>query len=195
MSEWGPLAIKKILEQAPAFKWSLQGFGMFRLYLSKEVRLHVWDDRFAVPNVSTIHTHPWDFVSHVISGVITDKLYSMGKPADPYPRFPPKPYMKQEIVCGPGGGTCGTERLETLYQVREERYWAGRGYRRESYAIHESVPEPGTVTLVERSFHADTEHAFVFWPAGQEWVSAEPREALEHEVISMAELALERWLK
>ncbi len=58
-----------------AFEWSLQGFGMLRLYLSKEVRLHVWDDRYAVKNVTTIHTHPWHFRSTVLFGELTDVLY------------------------------------------------------------------------------------------------------------------------
>jgi hypothetical protein len=44
--------VKNILEKATSYKWSLQGFGMLRLYLSKDVRMHVWHPDFAVKKVS-----------------------------------------------------------------------------------------------------------------------------------------------
>jgi hypothetical protein len=54
-------------------------------------------------------------------------------------------------------------------------------------------PNPGTVTIVERRFKADTEHAFVFYPRNEKWVSAEPRPATPEEVITITQIALRRW--
>lgn len=175
------LLLRAILEQPTAFDWSLQGFGMFRLYLSREARLHLWDPRFAVENVSTLHTHPWDFTSTVIAGRIEDHVYRI-EPGDPT-------HVEQRIVCGSGGcavGEPGAVRLVPAF-VRSVR--AGESYTLRSDEIHESRPEPGTVTIIRRTFKADTEHANVYHPIGTPWVSAEPRKAAAAEVISMAEIA------
>lgn len=69
------LLVKAILEKARAYKWSIQGFGMLRLYLSAEVRLHVWDSRFRVPGVTDIHDHSWDFESEVAAGEVLQRRY------------------------------------------------------------------------------------------------------------------------
>ena len=75
--------------------WSLQGFGMLRLYLTKEIRLHVWDTAYQVPNVSLLHDHPWDFTSVVIAGCMENRLYSQGHGT---------PFEFATILCGTGGG-------------------------------------------------------------------------------------------
>lgn len=170
-------------------RWSLQGFGMLRLYVSKSIRLHIWDPRIAVPDVTTRHTHPWDFKSTVVSGRIVDKVYRM---AQGYPLTPT--HMAAEIVCGTGGGmTPSAPTPVTLEQAGAAIIETGYSYRRFGNEIHESLPDPGTVTLVERRFHEDTEHAYVFYPFGREWVSAEPRQATAAEVDGILAQALARW--
>jgi hypothetical protein len=178
------------------FDWSLQGFGMFRLYISKRVRLHVWDDRFAVPGVTTIHSHPWHFRSTVISGKMTDRLYEVRDTRN-MKRSDERLFNKQQIVCGPGGGVAkgpsgGVLAPEPVYLslLQEVTIEAGASYGLTSEAFHESVPEPGTVTIIEREFLKDTEHAYVCFPHEETWMSAEPREALPKEVEAMAERAL-----
>jgi hypothetical protein len=186
------LLVRTILSHATSFDWSLQGFGMFRLYLSKEQRLHVWDDRFAVPNVSTIHTHPWHFTSYVVSGRMTDVLYEV-HPLIPLAVPGSDSYEKQQIVCGPGGGACGPVEHVLLSKLQEVTIEEGQSYSLTADAFHESKPEPGTVTIIDREFREDTEHAYVCFPHGQKWVSAEPRPALVKEVEAMAERALARF--
>jgi hypothetical protein len=183
------LLVKSILMRAAAFDgWSVQGLGMFRLYLSKEQRLHVWDPRFAVENVSTIHSHPWHFTSYVVCGRMTDLLYEERRLG-----FQSATHGKQKIVCGPGGGAVG-DTLEpvTLSILQEVTIEEGKSYGLTADALHESIPEPGTVTIITREFREDTEHAFVCFPWGQKWVSAEPRKATMREVEAMAERALAR---
>ena len=182
------LAIKAILERASAHPWSLQGMGMFRLYLSKEVRLHVWDMRFTVEKVSTLHTHPWAFTSYVLSGLMTDRLL---KKVDPSRE--PVTHYEQQIVCGPGGGTSAEKQPVHLEPLQVCTYGAGSSYTREATDVHESVPKSGTVTIIERQFLPDTEHAYVYFRTDREWVSAEPREARKEEVEAMARMALDRW--
>jgi hypothetical protein len=182
------LAIKAILERASAHPWSLQGMGMFRLYLSKEVRLHVWDMRFTVEKVSTLHTHPWAFTSYVLSGLMTDRLL---KKIDPSRE--PVTHYEQQIVCGPGGGTSAEKQPVHLEPLQVCTYGAGSSYTREATDVHESVPKSGTVTIIERQFLPDTEHAYVYFRTDREWVSAEPREARKEEVEAMARMALDRW--
>lgn len=176
------LLIRKILEDAN--QWSLQGMGMFRLYLSEQVRLHVWDTRFTVPNVSTIHTHPWDFESLVICGKIENKIYVQVDGENTH--------MRQKLLCGTGGGLVESPIECRLWMGDSREYRSSDRYYERADIIHESVPEDGTITLVTRFFQEDKDHAYVFWPTGQEWVSAEPRPATTEEIKEMKSLALHR---
>lgn len=190
MGDLTKLAIKQVLETATAHKWSLQGMGMFRLYLSREVRLHVWDGRFTVERVSTLHTHPWDFTSHVLSGVVVDRVF---KEVDAVVPGSPHNYFKQKIVCGPGGGVAGEKEPVRLELANQDAFVAGTEYQRQATDVHETVFKSGTVTLLERRFKEDTEHAMVYFQQDREWVSAEPRDATPEEVSAMARVALDRW--
>lgn len=167
--------------------WSLQGLGMFRMYLSKKVRLHVWaPSKFAVENVSTIHTHPWDFTSTVIAGTITDVIY--GEEHTTMTGQKPT-HSKQQIVCGPGGGISSEPRATNLFLRGRSVFKERQYYQRRANEIHESRPVDGTITIIEREFHDDSEHAYVYFPFCKEWVSAEPRPATSDEVGAMKEIA------
>jgi len=175
--------IRLILSMSHNFDWSIQGFGMLRAYLSKERRLHIWHSSGKVDNVSTIHDHPWDFTSYVVAGSITDRVYTMAEIGLPS-------HHKQRIRCGPGG--CALDqRYDVLLELQSERtYGPGESYARKSWELHETLPEDGTVTLVTRQFKEDTEHAWVCFPLGTEWVSAEPRKATGAEEDRFVKAAL-----
>jgi hypothetical protein len=185
--------------------WSLQGFGMLRLYLSSDVRLHVWSDADIAEGVSEIHDHPWDFTSHVISGVVQNTRYRVDFPRSnsPDPTVTDNPLMpwgrskpthwEEKIKCGPGGGALGDERLVVLVAQPVEVIKAGGTYSQRAYEVHDSAPSNGAVTVIHRSFHQDTEHARVFYPIGEKWGSAEPRPATAEEVHRIVGLALEVW--
>lgn len=181
----GRLAIRKILEKANAYDWSLQGLGMFRLSFSKEIRLHVWDLRFAFPEVSQFHTHPWDFESWIVSGSLTDRTYKI---IDGFPT-----HHCQTIRCGPGGCAIGRKEDVCLRLAHEITLGEGESYLHNRSDIHHSIPRNGTVSVITRTFYDDTEHADVFVPFGKTWVSAEPRSAKPLEIRKMAELALFIW--
>lgn len=190
------LLVKKILEHPRDYEWSFQGLGMLRCYLSREVRLHVWDPRLAVSNVSIIHTHPWNFESHVVAGRLIDTVYT-----ETPLLANGLTHHKQTIQCGLGACVHGPMIDVRLIKRGDLTVGDSLGvigyqtsYTRFRSAIHESRPEPGTVTIVERQFDDDTEHAYVYWPIGTQWVSAEPRPATSAEVVSMTVTALE-WFR
>jgi len=104
------------------------------------------------------------------------------------------------IQCGPGGRAKGEIQDVRLNQCDSRIVgdsYGGRGYQTgyslSREAIHESIPEPGTVTIIERQFGGDPDHAYVFWPYGTNWVSAEPRPATYGEIEGMTKTALERF--
>lgn len=185
-------SVRAILLHATDYDWSLQGFGMLRCYLSPEIRLHVWDSRFKVPGVSVVHDHPWDFTSLIVTGEVKQYRY-IEHPTNG------EPFRRSTIRCGHGGGIvraeCAPEAPEGVYLLRQalEIYHVGESYSQNADEIHESLPADGTVTLVERRFKADTEHARVYYQT-PEWVSAEPRKAEFGEVRSAVNVAL-KWMR
>src|SRR3954464_13201284 len=82
-------------------EWSLQGLGMLRCYLTEDraIRLHIWDDRYQVEDVSPLHDHPWDFESVIIVGALVNVKY-VKVPND---NIIGQMYQHTQIICGPGG--------------------------------------------------------------------------------------------
>jgi len=169
-----------ILKHASAFKWSVQGLGMLRLYLSAEVRLHIWDKELVVSGVSSLHNHPWDFESEVVFGEVHQFRYlefepmsgEAGRATSTW-----QPFMKQRILCGEGGGVEGNPKQVMLHKCHEETFKAGATYMQAHDEIHTSFPLDSTVTIIRRTFHADVDHANVFYPTDVSWVTAEPHAA------------------
>lgn len=173
-------------------RWTIQGFGFLRTYFGpdekpKRYRLNLWDHRFTVPDVSTIHDHPWDLKqSLIVAGRMQNQRYTLADwGADPTHHF-------TTIRTGEGGGLeRDAVKLATLVPKLREIYDPGETYSQKADEIHETIFDDGTVTLNERV--GDTEHARVFWPYGTEWVDAIPREATRTEVADAVLASLRRW--
>ena len=176
--------IKQILLHAIDFEWTLQGFGMLRMYLDESVRLHVWSHALSTPNVSAIHNHPWDFRSRVISGGITNVLYTAG---------PGDKFYKQNLICGEGGGLINEPTLIDLQEGHVRHIGPGEEYQMRAEFLHSSEPLDGTVSMIFREFHENTEEATVFYRSCDQWVSAEPRPATQNEILISTRKALEKW--
>ncbi len=182
--------VQKVLERARHYEWTLQGFGMLRLYLNNVGRIHVWDSAYATADVSVIHDHAWDLQSQVVAGELTNIRYAVCGESEG------KPYWCQNIATGEGGGPIG-EPL-ACFLVREGFELLGDTRTRQSYAqasseIHETRYVDGTVTLVARPEGAGRKTARSFYPFDFEWVSAEPRPATTEEVVNICESALAKW--
>ena len=171
-------------------KWSVQGFGMLRMYIDpeKRYRLNIWDDRLAVPNVSIIHDHPWHFKSWIISGHFRNRRYSVVSPLTTNSDH----YSFATIMTGEGGGP--VENPRTLWlgaNYGMEHYGPGDTYSQEADEIHASFYRRGTITLNERTPIDRASHARVFWPHGTDWVDAMPRAAIVWEIDMVLKTALE----
>lgn len=177
---------RAILEHPQDYSWSLQGFGMLRLYLEDNIRMHIWDSRYRVENVSMMHDHPWDFHSHVVVGKIENYRYI-------YDDVNGNNFWRQTLRCGVGGGIEGEPEQVSLGLQVPEIYVARESYDQLANEIHVSFPEDGTITLIKRTMHEDTEHAHVFWEMDDEWVTAEPREATPLEVSDITRNSLDTW--
>lgn len=175
-------AVKRVLADPFAYKWTVQGFGMLRTYLDHEEvhRLHIWDVDTAVPEVSVIHDHPWDFTSRIFAGLVKNQRYLLDREYGDTVRT-------GRIKTGEGGGLVadGTIRDAQLYALPREQYGPGDWYRMDRPELHESIPTRGAVTIISRQFHTarDDQFATVCWAAGTEWVTAEPRPATKEEIM------------
>lgn len=178
--------IKGVLEHARVYKWTIQGLGMLRTRFDDRYRLHVWSNEHRVKDVTAIHDHPWNLISHVVSGEIEDITYRIEPEGDPAWE-----YMEQEIGCGPGGKMLGEPRSVYLYEHDRATFLAGQDYAHNMFEVHESRPSDGAVSLIET--WNDTGLAHVYYKPGAGWVSAEPRPATEAEVRAIVEKALILW--
>lgn len=180
--------ILDILLNAHKHKWTLQGFGMLRTYLPDDMRLHVWDSKYQVPNVSLIHDHPWDFHSQIIAGALYNTKYSITGPEN----VMATPYMCRVIQPGVGLKLLENDSIVNLDQGDSEPFVAGESYLQRKDEIHSTEYASGTVTLVQR-YRSGPDSARVFYPVGEQWVSGEPREAAMVEVKDIIQRSLDIW--
>lgn len=187
--EWAAMRamVKTLLTFPLNLRWSVQGFGMMRTYLpqgTKKFRLNVWHSSFTIPDVSTVHDHPWSFKSWIINGGFRNIRFV----EDPSGEL--CEWMR--IKCGEMGGSLGTNPAPIRLRARSvEHYKTGDTYWQDAEEIHQSSYDDGTVTLNDRT--GDTEMPRVFWLAGKGWVDAKPREATLNEIDTAARCALEKW--
>ena len=184
--------VRKILERAAMYEWTLQGFGWLRCYLGKVGRIHVWDSRYRTPNVSMIHNHAWPLASTVISGCMRNTRFTEFDASGDVDSLA-REYGCATIQTGEGGGMLGRESSTFLAEMAAEVYFPGASYAQTPEEIHLSDPLNGTVTLVARPEGEGAKTARVFWPVGEEWVSAEPRPPTLKEVNTICSAALEVW--
>lgn len=178
---------RHILLNCHDHRWTLQGFGMLRLHLPGNHRLHVWNEHFAVTDVSTIHDHlQWGLHSTIIAGGLTNRILEV----DPAGRDYRYVTIRPGIQDTPGNVQFKHEPdWCSLREVSRYHYGPGDTYQQEPHVIHESLPQTGTVTLIRKTPTTD-ESARIFWRADREWVSAEPRAATRTEVGSICGIAL-----
>lgn len=189
------LAILDDAKRHEQHQWSIQGFGMLRLYVRDVARIHIWHSALRYPGVSMIHNHSWDLVSTVVVGQIINTRFK--ETAGPC-----KCYGHRDCFHGPQG-SYHTQRRITGYQTVEvgpivktylrsgdpEYYGPGDTYAQKAHVIHQTGAQDGTVTVMERK--EDTEgQADIYWPHGTEWGTAKPRAATYPELLIGVNAAL-----
>lgn len=178
-------------------EWSLQGFGMLRMYLSddRKYRLHLWSPDHRIPNIwesfSDVHTHPWDFTSKVVFGNLVNMRYSFTVSfAGNYSRRLMVPGEGAHFKDAPVPGWLNERKVDLLSM--------GMQYSQSFDEIHRSMPFPGTVTIIERERGNREDLAYTFYrndipiPLGKDnaWVNAAPRKATEDEIDQIIDLVL-----
>jgi hypothetical protein len=178
------LTVRTILERAEAYEWSVQGFGLLRLYLRDDARLHIWDPELAYDNVSVIHDHSWDLESTIVVGRMTNIRYEETQ-------GPGDPYHKQSVVTGYKAHLLKEPENVVLEEYQPVIYIPGDVYSQKAAEIHQSVPDPYTVTFMKRKADIDGV-ANLYWPYGTSWGTAKPRKATEEEVFRASLRVLEK---
>lgn len=184
------ILVQNILAHPREFLWSVQGLGMMRVYLSDDVRLHIWDDSLKVPGVTALHTHPWHLHSTIIAGIYRQRRYVV---TDAERSANVEGFNVVTIKCGEEASMKSKPTKVYLIEQPQETYREGETYMQTSNEIHQSFPENGTVTIVKRSFLKDRDHAQVFWRGTTGWVDAAPRPATLSEIESITIRALKTW--
>lgn len=191
MSDLTASQVLSILKDPRDLEWSIQGFGMLRAYLAPDqvYRLHIWDTRqMAVEDVSTVHDHPWDLDSRIISGMLCNQRYERNPTGDG------KEAWKAVLIrTGEGGHPMHPPVDWFLRRKPVETYHPSSCYHQDAPEIHESLPSRGCVTVVKRTFSRPRDIATSLYRGTPEWVSAEPRPATPLEVEHFTTLALEHW--
>jgi hypothetical protein len=181
--EFAVYLLKDSLKDSRPHDWSYQGLGMLRLRLNSNTRLHIWDTRFAVPGASPIHDHlQWSLLSEILWGTMRNTRFDINPLGNDY--------MYATLKPGEGCFFKHNPRLVGLNAKPTEVYQAGDQYSQQPEEVHLSEPAPGTVTVVHQRRTTDPDSARVFWPAGTNWGSAEPRRATSMEIIQFVNSAL-----
>lgn len=185
--------IRPILHDPFDREWQVQGLGMLRTYIEKDVRLHIWNSAFNYCDDSGWHTHPWDFTSYLVAGSIVNTLYIENhRPvegrmigADHWHAF-----RKRRIVCGPEGCALSADEPCFLWAATSQEYVAGQSYSQKADDIHTTKPSDGAISIISRKLvHADGS-ATIYTPADKEWSNAEARKATSDEIHQGTQLAL-----
>lgn len=208
-----PAHLRSILSRPTDYRWRAHGIGMLRLNLSPDStdwRINLWHPRLLNDGISTMHTHPWAFDSYILAGELTNKRFTRlsDKPAGltinppgqaprmPW-RYPMEQYWEGRIPCGahaPQDHEFGIEGEPCKVWLQEERpevYTHGAQYRQAPEEIHDTRAEPGTITIMHRTYYDPSGRASVFWPVGSPWGDA-TRETTEEDILVTCAAALEQ---
>jgi hypothetical protein len=193
--------VKAVLKSPQALDWTVHGIGLMLTYLDKEHRLHVFDQSLRVETVSPIHDHAWHLKSYIVAGILRQRRYDIVAEAEggagwvSYRATGGRQIEKfKQASINTVGIPIPTPGPDVFVESGElEEYREGQSYHQHNDEIHETIPEDGTTTLVEREFARDIRSARIFWRGEGEWVSAAPRRATPNEIDYVTQRALTLW--
>jgi hypothetical protein len=171
--------VRKILEHAHSYPWRMQDIGLLGLRLDdhRQYRLHVWAPSRGI-GLSPIHDHPFDFVSRIVVGELTNARYVEDPTGVKYlrERYSPSDESRRtaDIV---------------LLSSTSETYREGDEYAQFAHELHDSHQLPGTVTVLRRAFK-DVSELTVCGMEDRPWISGVARPATPTEVEDITSQAL-----
>ena len=172
--------VHQILTHAEDFPWRMQeeiGLLGLRLEDHRKYRLHVWEPHYGVGE-PPVHDHPYDFVSTVIAGQITNTRYEETASGNQYSRV-------RYSTSDDGVRRTDTVRLSATSATLTE----GDQYAQFAHELHDSRQEPGTVTII-RCMFKDVAELTVCLRGGDRFVSGQARPATLDEVKQITTRAL-----
>ena len=178
-----------ILKNPFNYEWEVQGLGMLRTYLNKDTRFQIWNKDLIVDGVTDIHTHPWDFISVILQGKITNHIYKE------YPEQVNKSKKYFRCLINTGEDAYVKEKNEVyLLKCDKNTYTSGNFYIHKKHVPHKIKFKDGTITVLNK-FNKNGEdkkssEAYTYVKNGKDWVSAMPRPAKEHEIHDTIKKAL-----
>lgn len=179
--------VKQVMENPFNYEWEIQGFGMLRTYIDKDTRLQIWLKDFIVPDVTDIHTHPWDFESLIYQGQITNYIFKEHGYHEPH--FDSW-YEYDRCLILTGEHAYVKEKTKVLL----DGYSTYNFNKGDTYCHGKNIPHridfiDGTITILTKlNIHEDS-LAYSYVPNGGEWVSAAPRIATKEEIITFIDAA------
>lgn len=179
--------VKKVMENPFDYEWELQGFGMLRTYIDKNTRLQIWLKDFIVPDVTDIHTHPWDFQSFIYQGQITNFIFKEYALED---QLSGEWFQSDRCLILTGVTAFVKEKTPIILKPLDKV-----GYSRGDIYFHgKDVPHridfiDGTITILTKSNIHEDSLAYSYVQNGGEWVSAAPRLATKEEIIPFIDAA------
>ena len=191
-----------ILKNPFNYEWEVQGLGMLRTYLNKDTRFQIWNKDLIVDGVTDIHTHPWDFISVILQGKITNHIYKE------YPEQVNKSKKYFRCLINTGEDAYVKEKNEVyLLKCDKKTYTSGNFYIHKKHVPHKITFKDGTVTVLNKFNKNDescmeliplllyqdkkSSEAYTYVKDGNEWVSAMPRPAKDYEIYDTIKKALE----
>lgn len=155
---------------------------MLRTYISKNTRLQIWLKEFIVPNVTDIHTHPWNFESLIYQGSIANYCFTEAGSSND------KKFDRCLILTGENAYV--KEKTSVVMGINAIRnYCAGDSYYHKKTIPHRIDFIDGTITILTKSYIDEDSLAYSYVPDGGKWVSAAPRIATEEEIMKFIEAA------
>jgi len=172
--------VHQILTHAEDFPWRMQDeIGLLGLRLDdhRKYRLHVWEPRYDVGE-PPVHDHPYDFVSTVIAGEITNTRYRERPSGVEYRRVR---YLASDDR---------VRRTDTVrLSARSATVREGEQYAQLAHELHDSRQEAGTVTII-RCWFKDVAELTVCLRDEDTFVSGQARPATLDEVKRITTRAL-----
>jgi hypothetical protein len=160
--------VRNILERAHQYPWKYQDIGLLSLRLDEQrnYRLHFWAPDRCV-GTAPIHDHPFDFVSRIIVGEMTNARYVEDPSGANYVRERYSPADEESRT---------TDHVQLTSEV--ETFKEGDEYSQTADALHDSHQLAGTVTVIHwETFYEVAELTVCRLDEKADWVSGTSRAA------------------
>jgi len=179
--EWlDKLLVRNILEHALEYPWRYQDIGLLVLRLDdhREYAVHVWAPDRCI-GTPPIHDHPFDFVSRVIVGELTNTRYVEDPSGAKYARERYSPSNEESRTAD-----------YVLLSSEVETFGEADEYAQVADELHDSHQVPGTVTIIRRGAFREVGELTVCRLERAAWVSGASRAPTKAEVTDITKQAL-----